>query len=248
MMRVLGIFVLVAIWTPWAGAQVEAERAFHRGSELFDKGDFAAAAKAWEEALAADAGGPTLHFNLGTAYLRLGRNGPALHQLLVAERFDPRDEDITTNLALARKRLGRSSLDDRPTFIRTLLWLHEKTTPKEALSLFAVLWFVAFALLILRRAFGRPQTLGLAMSLIALGLILAFSLCARHFAWWSPTQAVVLQNATAFTGPSETTYQPHFKLPEGAEVEVLESKDTWLKVKAGDQQGFLPASQLGLIP
>jgi tetratricopeptide (TPR) repeat protein len=74
-----------------------------QANRQFDAGDFAAAANAYEQILAA--GGPraAVFYNLGNTYQRLGQYGPAILAYERARLLTPRDQDLLANLVLARK-------------------------------------------------------------------------------------------------------------------------------------------------
>lgn len=67
-----------------AKAAAEGAEEFTAGIAAFNKGDNAAAAKAFEAALAKAPGLPEIRVNLGLAYLRLGRSADAVAQLEAA--------------------------------------------------------------------------------------------------------------------------------------------------------------------
>ncbi len=69
----------------------------------FDAGDFSAAAAAYEEILTERGPDAAVLYNLGNSYQSEKRYGPAILAYERARLITPRDPDLLTNLALARK-------------------------------------------------------------------------------------------------------------------------------------------------
>ncbi len=77
--------------------------AFEQANQHFAAGDFAAAAESYEAAIASDGPRAATFFNLGNAYQKLGKHGPAILAYERTRLLTPRDPDLLANLALARK-------------------------------------------------------------------------------------------------------------------------------------------------
>lgn len=98
-------FISGLVWLVLATTSLGAAGAdsLARANRQFSAGDYAGAAAAYEQILAA--GGPraAVFYNLGNSYQRLGRYGPAILAYERARLLTPRDPDLLANLALARK-------------------------------------------------------------------------------------------------------------------------------------------------
>jgi tetratricopeptide (TPR) repeat protein len=79
-----------------------------RGAELFARGDFAGAAKFFDEALARDATDPALWSNRAACSSQLGRQEAALRDADYAIRFDPRGARAQYRRGVALRGLGRA--------------------------------------------------------------------------------------------------------------------------------------------
>ena len=77
--------------------------AFKRANEQFAAEEFEAAAVNYEKSLTEGGGSAAAYYNLGNAYQRLGRFGPAILAYERARLLSPRDPDLLVNLARARK-------------------------------------------------------------------------------------------------------------------------------------------------
>jgi hypothetical protein len=98
MKRVLSISLLCLVSLTAAGAD-----RFDEASRLFAAGDTAGAATVYQEVLRSDGPDASVFFNLGNCEQKLGKYGPAILAYERARLLDPRDPDISANLALARK-------------------------------------------------------------------------------------------------------------------------------------------------
>jgi tetratricopeptide (TPR) repeat protein len=76
---------------------------FDQANQRFKSGDFAGAATAYEQIIAAEGPRASVYYNLGNSYQQLKRYGPAILAYERARLLTPRDPDLLANLALARK-------------------------------------------------------------------------------------------------------------------------------------------------
>jgi tetratricopeptide (TPR) repeat protein len=89
---------------------------FAEANQRFQEGDFAGAASAYEQILAVEGPRANVYYNLGNSHFRLGKFGPAILAYERARVLTPRDRDLRTNLARARKDAAvtdESQLDPR---------------------------------------------------------------------------------------------------------------------------------------
>jgi tetratricopeptide (TPR) repeat protein len=223
----------------------DTRRAFYRGNDLFESGDFEAAADAYRQAIEEGATSPALHFNFGNACLRLGRVGHAIHQFRLAQRLAPRDGDIAANLKVAHERAGLAAPEERRGILRLLLFAHERLTLREALICFAAFWFLGFILLHTRAIWRRPRGLVVPALCLLVGAALFISLFLRsQEVGEQPRAIVVAPTVAAWSGRSEESFGKLFELPEGQEVEVLEEDEEWFKIAASERKGYVRRSLL----
>ena len=95
--------------------------AYEQANRQFAAGDYAAAAAAYEQVLAADGPRAAVLYNLGNSYQRLGRTGPAILAYERARLLTPRDPDLLANLALARKAAAAFEDGDRHPLVEVAL-------------------------------------------------------------------------------------------------------------------------------
>lgn len=99
------IFIICLAWMCGALAPVLADGRgdFGRANALFEAGDFAQAATAYEKILVEHGSRASAYYNLGNSHLRMGNYGSAILAYERAKLLAPHDPDLRSNLALARK-------------------------------------------------------------------------------------------------------------------------------------------------
>lgn len=223
------------------------------------RGDRAAAMRGFEEA----AGGfqslleqgyrnASLEYNLGNAYLRLGRLGYAILHYRRALELAPRDPDVRANLELARQRVhpqihpsGRRALVDRLLIVRH--WLPPATRWQAGVALSTLGWLLAVVWLLRRRG---ALLLAAAVAVIP-GVLLQIELLSElHDQQRRPEAVVVGQPVELRRGRGEA-YEP--VLPEplgpGVELRIVETRGDWVRVQLrNDTGGWLPQPAVRLIP
>jgi tetratricopeptide (TPR) repeat protein len=222
------------------------DAAFDEANKLYEKGQFPAAASAYEKLIETGGESAALYFNLGNANLKCGRIGRAIATYRKAELLAPRDPDIRANLRYARNQV------QGPTLVPPH-W--QKWISSFTLNEWAMLTVVAFWLLFIFLTLGqwrpamkqplRNSTLALGLSLLILSISLAASLKARHF---TTIAVVITADATVHHGPLDESPSA-FSTHDGAELRVLDRKDQWLEVTSGPQRtGWIKSDLVKLLP
>jgi tetratricopeptide (TPR) repeat protein len=86
-----------------ASASAGGREPFDRANAMFEAGDFAGAAAAYEKILVEHGPRAPVYYNLGNSHLRMGDFGPAILAYERAKLLTPRDPDLRANLARARR-------------------------------------------------------------------------------------------------------------------------------------------------
>lgn len=111
-MKQVLIICLACLCSAVASAMADVHSDFDRVNAMFEAGDFAAAAAAYEEVLRENGPRASVYYNLGNSHLRIGDYGPAILAYERAKLLTPRDPDLRANLALARK--NAAAFDEEP--------------------------------------------------------------------------------------------------------------------------------------
>lgn len=84
-------------------AQENNDALFNKGINAFNEKDYAASAQVFEKLVKTDSLNATLHYNLGTAYLRLQNTGLSIYHLEKSLKLQPDYEAARINLNFAEK-------------------------------------------------------------------------------------------------------------------------------------------------
>ena len=98
--RICADVLFLVAWSP--GPLAAQEAFFDEGNRRYREGDYAGAVELYGRILESGVESGELHYNLGNAWFRLGELGPAILHYERARRIMPRDDDLGTNLELAR--------------------------------------------------------------------------------------------------------------------------------------------------
>jgi hypothetical protein len=217
--------------------------AYNRGNALYAQRDYAHAAAAYEQALAA---GPnaSVHYNLANALFKSGQIGRAILHYRRARFLAPRDADVRANLAFARSyRVDKVLTAQGP--VATALdaafhWLSRREAALATAALFT-LGALALAAWIVRR-----WVVALAASLL-LGLLALYGFASEQ-AWAREVggrpAVVAVPEASAWSGPSDE-FKPILTLHDGTEVQIRETRGGYALVQLpGGTGGWIRTSAI----
>ncbi len=188
---------------------------------------------------------PELLINLGNAALQAQHLGRAIASYRQALQQVPGNQQASQNLQAARDLLPEAfKRTDSLRFVDTLFFW-KSIVPQQQLALWAALCFMLGCLLIavgIARRSPWLRTLALMPFLAWFALLLpsfwdnsrpgAEAVVHSHEAWLYSVDSE--NSALRLTDP----------LPDGTEVEVLESRDRWTEVQVASRTGWLRTSSL----
>jgi hypothetical protein len=221
---------------------VEPQETFDAAARFYEQGRYSEAINAYDQLLTNGIVTPAVLFNQGNAWLRTDQIGKAIACYAQAQRFQPRDPDITANLRLARGKV------DPPTAPRGLRpWLQRFTSQEWAIAALTLTWLCGLVLIareLLPRI--RPPTTSLAWLLGGLSVVVTAGAVAAGIEERRPF-AVVISATPARFGPLEES-QTAFPLPDGAEVMVTDRKDAWVQVRSSSgRSGWIPRAHVAFV-
>lgn len=244
-------FVLLAL----ARAAVAADpydAAWTRGNEAYLKGDYQAAVAAYQQIDRDGIVSADLCYNLGVAHFRLGNLGRAVWAFERAIALEPDDEDARFNLQQARKLLARRAEDKIEGAEREPTWMRIVTLlPTSAATwLFVIVYWTAFALLLLRRraAEDARAPLSAAAGLAFGAAALAGVLLLGHVVLDRIPFGIVLPDAVAVKEGADANYRTSFEIHAGLKVRLLEQDGEWTRVRlANGLEGWVREQDVGRL-
>jgi tetratricopeptide (TPR) repeat protein len=215
---------------------VSPQEVFQRAEELYQEGRYQQAVEQYEALLAQGIEDGAIYYNLGNAYFKSGRVGPAILNYERALRAMPGDEDTEANLAFANELIV--DVVQRPPMPSYVAWavdLYHALDPDfcaALLSLSFVLGGIATSILILG-IWPRFRTPAI-YTLVAVGAVTLLSatvLTAKVHSSGESEEAIALaQSIEVRSGPGETNPQLA-EIHEGLKVSVLGGREGWLQVR-----------------
>lgn len=236
-----------------AGAAVppdSLDRAYERAAAAYRQGQYARAATLYRDVLETGYASGALYYNLGNAYVRLDRLGPAIRYYEKARRLWPRDPRLRHNLEQARRRAGvyPERLGRGPS--RTLTDLVQAWPPWILLGGGALLLGGGLVAAVVGTRPGRPDAWrrpvvwGPAVG----GLLLAAAALGTSYAQSLRGRAVVVADTLAVRAAPSAEAAADTTLPEGVLVEVHRRRAPWRAVRLADgTTGWVPARALGEV-
>ena len=238
------IIIIIFVFAAAAGAAFaedapkDPKALFTKANSLYEAKDYAGAMEAYISILDLGVESGNLYYNLGNAFFKSGKIGYAILCYDRANRIKPRDSDIKSNLEYARSLVddpGYTALPDNVIFKFLRLpyrpfGLNRLTKTTAALYIITVLLFSAG---ILNRKFGRRTRYVTALvTILFISSLAAFAL--RYYDESFLRHGIIVERS------AECKYEPidksttYFKVGEGCDVLVLQTRDDWRKIMRPD--------------
>ena len=235
-----------------AASPATAADRFQTGNSLYQAGDYEGALEAYLGLYEAGLESGELHYNIGNAYFRLGELGRAILSYERARLALPRDENVRTNLELARS-LTADQITPLPGFWvpRVVSWAVQLVPRGWLISILALGYLGLASTLLYRLLSARPPnwTRHAAVAAAALTVVVGTNLLIREFGIGRAERGVILQTEAAVqSAPSDDPSLQLFTIHEGAVVRIDRRSSDWLEVVLEDGKvGWVRAGDLETI-
>jgi len=244
------IFLVLLLFTFSAKADVPYNGWWQQANRLYQQKNYDSAAVLYEKIASLKTENAEVYFNLGNAYYKLNKIGPAVLNYERALRYRPGYSEASDNLELTQSRISNRIRSSQDIFF--VAWWKALTRAQLAsvwaitsliLFLFALSYFVA-------RKWGKtPSWLQPQIAL----LTLAVCVCTIVFAYISARRqvvhntAVVMEQNAAFRKDLKST-QSLLLVPEGTVLKIESEISGWSQVKLPDgRTGWIRADALQRI-
>ena len=227
---------------------------FERGNQLYQEGDFAAAAEAYEAVVAAGFDSPDLRYNLGNAYFKLGELGPAILEWERALARAPGDPDVAANLELARS-LTADVVEPLPRFwlVSLASWWVDLLPRGLLVAAVVTSWLMATGGAIGRILARGPNVRRRAGWVVIAGavgvVVLGTNLAVRELGIARHDRAVILVDAVSVrSAPADDDNLTLFEVHEGTVVRIDQRTGAWAEIVLADGKvGWVRADAFGVI-
>lgn len=254
-MRRLTILCMTFIlaW-PLLGKAETVNDAYIRALQDYYAGNYEKSVEGFERVLAVPIDHEDVHYNLGCAYFRLGKLGPAIYHFERALILDPAADDARFNLDLSRRQVRSRITDELKGVAGDSWWVRYVNIfrLKTWAILFLCLWWLTLgAVFALRFLHPGPLRAGLIASGSLMGLvsfICALLLAGRIYLDTQMPMGIILPDQIAVReGPNMST-KTSFKLHAGLRVRLLNKDAGWMRIRlANGLEGWVPEQEVGVL-
>lgn len=240
--NIYNIFILSALFSSFfleAGFAFNNQEtsAFNRANVYYEQANYDEAIKQYNSILETGWESGNLYYNLGNCYFKKGELGRAILNYEKARRLIPSDKDLESNYEYACSLIkGGAVVSKKSLPLRLLSNLFEKFTVDSFIILLSILFILALVNILISFFFGMFKRRALILAaLLGLFLVMGFVGLQGRISLVNKEAIVIAEQVDAKFEPMEkaTTY---FTLYEGMKVEVVESRDSWCKVKRQDNK------------
>jgi tetratricopeptide (TPR) repeat protein len=232
--------VLVVVVTGVGRSRADAPAAspqttFYHANALYKDGQYADAAKEYEQVVQSGLESGNLYFNLGNAYFKAGEKGKAILNYERARRLIPRDPDLEANLAYTQSLAG-IDVCVPVLWQRVAFPLAHRTSTSQLMWATSGFYTLLLAGLAVYRLWPRrPRWLVYASTTLAVLVLVATTSLGQQVLSddWQHAAVVVGGDTAARFEPADTG-TVHFSLKEGSLVRVLDTRPGWVQIARCD--------------
>ena len=213
--------------------------------ELFDNGNYLAAAEVYQKQIDNDNTNAYNYYNLANSYFKAGDLDKALINYYRAFRINPRDKDILNNLSFTMEKTGQTLIPD--TMPKSIFLAYNYFSLKELKGLaFIGLWLVAISITFFvffkyRRFWLKAVIFSLCFTLFFTGFYLI-----RAKKDLQDLAVVIAPRAELRSGPSET-FPVALNVPRAQLLEIRDKKGDWVEVSLGNENNWVQQNYIEVI-
>jgi hypothetical protein len=224
-----------------------------KGNQYYQSGNFEKAADAYQKVVDAGYESPTLYFNLGNAYYRLGKTGYSILYYEKAAKLAPSDEDISHNLAIVNNKIV-DKLDILPTFFLFKWW--ESILVSFTISGWTYLAFILYLIVLIsiglyffaKSQFMQKYAVYSTGGFLILLIITSVLLSVRMNRELNVKNGVITEQVVNVKSSPDDKSADSFIIHEGIKVKMEDKVNDWVRIRLRDGKvGWLQEKDLGVI-
>ncbi len=212
-----------------------------RANDLYSERHYAQSAQAYEALIDKGVQSGYLYYNLGNAYIRMGKTGPAVLNYIRARKWIPRDENLAANLKFAIQQTQDKM--EPPTPGALFFFWNNDLNLNELIYLAIGLNFIFWLSLSLWLYF--PALKIVRNTFLCLVLLSFISIGVKLKSEFDLKLAVVLTKRVEVKSGRAEDAVTLFQLHEGAPVIITDSHENWLEIRLNEEQkGWVPKKSM----
>ena len=230
----------------------ENARIYNEANDFYSSKEYNKALNMYTELIERGIKNPSLFYNLGNTYFKLGQIGYAILYYEKALSLKPFDRDIRNNLEYARR-----SMEERiqPLYNEGLFNFLRTTysfVKPWLLAVFELVFFTGFIIFSIIFILFPYQRHRLKKQVIVFGILFfVFGMCAFSRTAYEqayPKGIVVADDVEVLSAPIAES-EPVFQLYEGTRTKVLETRGDWIRIRIDDgREGWILQQDIAFIP
>lgn len=216
-----------------------AQSGFERGNDLYQKGKYDLAVKAYESVLKDNKESAELYFNLGNCYYKLQETAPAIYNYEKALVLDPSNKDALNNIKFAQKHtIDEIKVVPKVGFgklIRDFTGIYSFDTWAWITIGFSTLFLLFFLGYYLSQTVVVKRIFFLGMFVIILLILISISAAFFEKSYFDNEKpAIVFAQSAEVRSEPQNASASIFTLHEGTKVYVEETLENWKKIQLTD--------------
>lgn len=236
MIKRISVIVLACFWALGVSATTNFDAVWKKGNDAYAAKQYDSAAYYFGQIAAQKPENSEVYYNLGNAYYRLNRIGPAILNYERALKQSPDFKPAADNLTLAKARIVNPVTTVKDIFF--ISWWDNVTRPDRAAiwAIFALLSFsLIFVLAIARRIVPATRVIPVQVQGILAFLCVCFLVPAISSAKKAanPAMAVVMDNDIPLMNGT-LKGKPIAYIPEGTTVRINSENNGWVEITLPD--------------
>lgn len=250
LVKALGKIAVIALIL-FSGVLPAAEKVSHaeQAMNAYDSGKFSEAEKYYRGRLNPSEPSANLLYNIGNCLFQQGCFPQAMVCFERASHLSPRDPDILENLNLTRRKLLLKEKYKVESPSDILPYLRDSLRPDEWLFLGCcgiALIFVTGGIALLLGC-GRTFRILLLAGVVLIILTGAAYVSQRNTSYNPDFAVVTARNAEVRSLPSDQAGKTEMKLRSGEEIQIVERRMDWVRIRSGAAEGWVRAKDISSL-
>ncbi len=249
-MRLL-IYILTFLLTTITVAQNSS--IFEQANALYNDGKYAESIDKYNIILDTEKHSAELYFNLANAHYKLNNIAPSIYFYEKALQLSPNDEEVKSNLAFA-KNMTIDAIDNIPlTGFSKIVNKVTNTMSFDNWAKISVGFVFGFVILFLLYYFTystinkRLSFIGSVTTLCLMFISLAFAFHKYNLVK-NDSPAIVFEQESKIKSEPNSRSEESFRLHEGTKVQVLDTVNSWSKIKLSDgKTGWVSSDEIKVL-
>ncbi|OGL47818.1 MAG: hypothetical protein A2W05_09340 [Candidatus Schekmanbacteria bacterium RBG_16_38_10] len=250
MVKLLFLASVILIF-PFLCSSQETSSMFLDANQAYNRGDYDRAVLLYQKLLDLGTRNSLLYYNLGNCFFRKGELGKSILNYKKSELYNPRNEDLKANLNYVRQSI-KDKIEVRGDGIRKrfFFWYYALNL-KEIFIFFLIFNGIFWILAVLKLFKSFPFLRAVFFVFLLLMLVSGISAATKFYEMENFKGGVVLAEEVSVRSGDSITDTVIFKLHEGTEIEILDERDDWVKIKlphgSKDMRGWLEKKFVGIV-